>query len=191
MRTFSDTFFHFLGIFVPDQIRFGEILTDCVALTPSENWNFLRLTFIRSFCQKSNFRLYGGRRSDLLIGVFDKAIFNNLKRFKWGPIFIIQIVPIWGVLYFRYGIKIWFETCLICFWNQTTIIANIFGYLWLYLLDQIKFILLGQIIKENQLIIFVSLTKFRHRIEIYGVFESVHVIERQEFANDFGLWLSL
>jgi len=164
---FRSRFFHILGIFIPDEICFCEILTDRIALTASENRNFLGLDFVCSFCQNSNLRLNSGRWSNFILRIFAKAIFYDLESIRQQSIFIVRIEFIRKVLDFRYGVEIRFESAQIRFCNQTSVVANIFGYLGLYLLDQIKFIFLGQVIKENQLIVFVSLTKFWHWIEVY------------------------
>ena len=81
------------------------------------------------------------------------------------------MLPILGVQYFRNCVDFGLESVLIIFIQQVAIVADICGYLLLYLLDQIKFILLSQIVEENQLLVFVSLTKFWQWIEIYGIFK--------------------
>jgi len=81
------------------------------------------------------------------------------------------MLPILGVQYFRNSVDFGLESVLIIFIQQVAIVADICGYLLLYLLDQIKFILLSQIVEENQLLVFVSLTKFWQWIEIYGIFK--------------------
>ncbi len=55
--------------------------------------------------------------------------------------------------------------------EQVAVVADIFGYLLFYLLDQIKLILLCEIVQENQLFVFVSLPEFGERVKIYGIFE--------------------
>ena len=81
------------------------------------------------------------------------------------------MLPIIGVQYFRNCVDFGLKSVLIIFIQQVAIVADICGYLLLYLLDQIKFILLSQIVEENQLLVFVSLTKFWQWIEIYGIFK--------------------
>lgn len=86
------------------------------------------------------------------------------------------MLQILGVQYFRNSVDFGLESVLIIFIQQVAIVADICGYLLLYLLDQIKFILLSQIVEENQLLVFVSLTKFWQWIEIYGIFKLVQMI---------------
>ena len=81
------------------------------------------------------------------------------------------MLPILGVQYFRNCVNLGLKSVLIIFIQQVAIVADICGYLLLYLLDQIKFILLSQIVEENQLLVFVSLTKFWQWVEIYGIFK--------------------
>jgi hypothetical protein len=81
------------------------------------------------------------------------------------------MLPILGVQYFRNCVDFGLKSVLIIFIQQVAIVADICGYLLLYLLDQIKFILLTQIVEENQLFVFVSLTKFWQWVEIYGIFK--------------------
>ena len=81
------------------------------------------------------------------------------------------MLPILGVQYFRNCVDFGLKSVLIIFIQQVAIVADICGYLLLYLLDQIKFILLSQIVEENQLLVFVSLTKFWQWVEIYGIFK--------------------
>jgi hypothetical protein len=81
------------------------------------------------------------------------------------------MLPILGVQYFRNCVDFGLKSVLIIFIQQVAIVADICGYLLLYLLDQIKFILLSQIVEKNQLLVFVSLTKFWQWVEIYGIFK--------------------
>jgi len=81
------------------------------------------------------------------------------------------MLPILGVQYFRNCVDLGLKSVLIIFIEQVAIVADICGYLLLYLLDQIKFILLSQIVEKNQLLVFVSLTKFWQWVEIYGIFK--------------------
>lgn len=81
------------------------------------------------------------------------------------------MLPILGVQYIRNCVNLGLKSVLIIFIQQVAIVADICGYLLLYLLDQIKFILLSQIVEENQLLVFVSLTKFWQWVEIYGIFK--------------------